>query len=62
MWTIDILAVAKWWKVSPSDVEQWSAIDFRDRQEFMFLHDEINAFDNGETAEKREWLGPDNDG
>jgi len=38
---LEILIVAKWWKVDPDIVENWSFIDFLNRQEFMFVQMEM---------------------
>ena len=51
--------MAKWWALDPDLVGRWTMRDFEDREEYMFVQDELsqprdkNAVQPGET----EWAG-----
>lgn len=55
-----MLSVAKWYKESPSSVEQWPITKYHDRLEYMLVVTEMQNAD--EDTGKTEWLGPDTDG
>jgi len=40
--TIESLQVARYYEVSPEEVDNWTNIDFLDRQEYMYLQMEID--------------------
>jgi len=59
------MEVEKWWGMS---VDSWTILDYANRQEFMFLQNEMTrrAYDGTSESEsnsnQREWKGPYQDG
>jgi hypothetical protein len=39
---IETLQVARYYEVNPQDVDEWTNIDFLDRQEYMYIQIEID--------------------
>jgi hypothetical protein len=44
---MDILNVSTFYRVNPEDVEKWSILKFLDRQEYMFIVQEMRRRANG---------------
>ncbi len=52
--------MAKWWKIDPDIVGGWSMPDFTDRQEFMFVMNELQkppVDADGLDRSEEEWKG-----
>ncbi len=56
---MEILTVAKWWKLDPGVVERWTMPDFTDRQEYMYIQFELDREDEDDEPEGKLWGGPE---
>jgi hypothetical protein len=56
--------VADWWKRSPQEVEQWTMVDFSNREEYMMIQIYLSLPPEKRKAKpKREpWGGPKRNG